>query len=69
MSIAEFFLDMGFEIPDKFVVGYALDYNEYFRDLAVSKNELHTFITSLSVNQLTILCHVCVVKLSTHRKL
>uniref|UniRef100_A0A8C6FBY9 Hypoxanthine phosphoribosyltransferase n=1 Tax=Monodon monoceros TaxID=40151 RepID=A0A8C6FBY9_MONMO len=22
-----------FEIPDKFVVGYALDYNEYFRDL------------------------------------
>ncbi|KAK6477174.1 hypoxanthine-guanine phosphoribosyltransferase-like [Huso huso] len=24
----------GFEIPDKFVVGYALDYNEYFRDLS-----------------------------------
>ncbi|XP_068812326.1 hypoxanthine-guanine phosphoribosyltransferase [Struthio camelus] len=23
----------GFEIPDKFVFGYALDYNEYFRDL------------------------------------
>ncbi|XP_051007200.1 phosphoribosyltransferase domain-containing protein 1 [Acomys russatus] len=23
----------GFEIPDVFVVGYALDYNEYFRDL------------------------------------
>ncbi|XP_058701895.1 hypoxanthine-guanine phosphoribosyltransferase-like isoform X1 [Poecile atricapillus] len=23
----------GFEIPDKSVVGYALDYNEYFRDL------------------------------------
>lgn len=23
----------GFEIPDKFVVGYALDSNEYFRDL------------------------------------
>ncbi|KAM3822687.1 phosphoribosyltransferase domain-containing protein 1 [Vipera latastei] len=23
----------GFEIPDLFVVGYALDYNEYFRDL------------------------------------
>jgi hypoxanthine-guanine phosphoribosyltransferase len=27
---------VGFEIPDKFVVGYALDYNEYFRDLNVS---------------------------------
>lgn len=23
----------GFEIPNLFVVGYALDYNEYFRDL------------------------------------
>lgn len=28
--------DYGFEIPDLFVVGYALDYNEYFRDLNVS---------------------------------
>eukprot|EP00794_Sanderia_malayensis_P003769 gene3769-4291_t len=24
---------VGFNIPDEFVVGYALDYNEYFRDL------------------------------------
>lgn len=23
----------GFEIPNHFVIGYALDYNEYFRDL------------------------------------
>lgn len=30
------FLDIGFEVPDKFLVGYALDYNEYFRDLSVS---------------------------------
>ena len=33
---------VGFEIPNKFVVGYALDYNEYFRDLmhicVISKN-------------------------------
>lgn len=28
--------DIGFDIPNKFVVGYALDYNEYFRDLNVS---------------------------------
>ena len=28
--------DAGFIVPDKFVVGYALDYNEYFRDLNVS---------------------------------
>uniref|UniRef100_A0A8C5C7F5 Phosphoribosyltransferase domain-containing protein n=1 Tax=Gadus morhua TaxID=8049 RepID=A0A8C5C7F5_GADMO len=27
---------VGFEIPNRFVVGYALDYNEYFRDLNVS---------------------------------
>ncbi|KTG04621.1 hypothetical protein cypCar_00023359 [Cyprinus carpio] len=24
---------VGFEIPNCFVVGYALDYNEYFRDI------------------------------------
>ncbi|XP_076319844.1 hypoxanthine-guanine phosphoribosyltransferase-like isoform X2 [Tachypleus tridentatus] len=26
---------VGFEIPDRFIVGYALDYNEYFRDLNI----------------------------------
>ena len=25
---------VGFEIPNKYLVGYALDYNEYFRDLS-----------------------------------
>ncbi|KAK1789788.1 hypothetical protein P4O66_015666 [Electrophorus voltai] len=25
---------IGFEVPDKYLVGYALDYNEYFRDLS-----------------------------------
>lgn len=36
-SVSVFVLvDVGFEIPNHFVVGYALDYNEYFRDLNVS---------------------------------
>ena len=26
---------VGFSIPDKFVVGYAIDFNEHFRDLEV----------------------------------
>ncbi|XP_061532557.1 hypoxanthine-guanine phosphoribosyltransferase-like isoform X3 [Phycodurus eques] len=26
---------IGFEVPDAFLVGYALDYNEYFRDLSL----------------------------------
>ena len=30
------YIDIGFEVPNHFVVGYALDYNEYFRDLNVS---------------------------------
>uniref|UniRef100_A0A8C9LET0 Hypoxanthine-guanine phosphoribosyltransferase n=1 Tax=Pavo cristatus TaxID=9049 RepID=A0A8C9LET0_PAVCR len=33
VKVASSFLVVGFEVPDKFVVGYALDYNEYFRDL------------------------------------
>lgn len=35
----------GLEIPDKFVVGYGLDYNEYYRDLpfvGVLKPEVYT---------------------------
>lgn len=45
--------DYGFEIPDLFVVGYALDYNEHFRDLNVSffkkhfKNHCFTFLEYL----------------------
>jgi len=27
--------DVGFSVPNHFVVGYSLDYNEYFRDLNV----------------------------------
>lgn len=37
-----FFSDIGFEVPDAFLVGYALDYNEYFRDLSVSLLQLIT---------------------------
>ncbi|XP_031470864.1 hypoxanthine-guanine phosphoribosyltransferase-like isoform X2 [Phasianus colchicus] len=40
---------IGFEIPDKFVVGYALDYNEYFRDLNVSTYECTLTVTCLLV--------------------
>uniref|UniRef100_A0A8C1P1J2 Phosphoribosyl transferase domain containing 1 n=1 Tax=Cyprinus carpio TaxID=7962 RepID=A0A8C1P1J2_CYPCA len=29
------FFNVGFEIPNCFVVGYALDYNKYFRDINV----------------------------------
>ncbi|MBN3315199.1 HPRT phosphoribosyltransferase, partial [Atractosteus spatula] len=40
---------IGFEIPDKFFVGYALDYNEYFRDLSVS-------IISVDIHRKTPMC-------------
>lgn len=43
------FTDIGFEIPDKFVVGYALDYNEYFRDLNVSTYQCTLTVTCLLV--------------------
>ena len=29
------FADSGFDIPNRFVVGYAIDYNERFRELSV----------------------------------
>lgn len=39
-GICVFISDIGFEVPDAFLVGYALDYNEYFRDLSVSLLQL-----------------------------
>lgn len=30
------FAVIGFEVPKRYIVGYALDYNERFRDLNVS---------------------------------
>lgn len=44
-----FLTDIGFEIPDKFVVGYALDYNEYFRDLNVSTYMCASTVTYMTV--------------------
>lgn len=44
--------DVGFEIPNRFVVGYALDYNEYFRDLNVSE-QYFSLITIKDVVDLT----------------
>lgn len=38
MLLLSLISDVGFEIPNRFVVGYALDYNEYFRDLNVSEH-------------------------------
>lgn len=54
--------DYGFEIPDLFVVGYALDYNEYFRDLNVSffKKKKNTVLQGLGDCNLPhswVLCH------------
>lgn len=45
------FSDIGFEVPDAFLVGYALDYNEYFRDLSVS-------LTPSAVSSLKIKMHM-----------
>lgn len=45
---------VGFEVPDKFVVGYALDYNEYFRDLNVS-----IFIQRKDVSEVAFVCTLC----------
>lgn len=41
---------VGFAIPDAFVVGYALDYNEYFRDL--------DHICVISVSHLIVTCEL-----------
>lgn len=52
--------DCGFEIPDKFVVGYALDFNERFRDLHVRLDLAHPLLY-LSLMFIYPLKHICVV--------
>ncbi|XP_043739267.1 phosphoribosyltransferase domain-containing protein 1 isoform X5 [Cervus elaphus] len=42
----------GFEIPNLFVVGYALDYNEYFRDLNACGDYEHSHLPSLLCHEL-----------------
>lgn len=51
-------------MPDKFVVGYALDYNEYFRDLNVSIS--YALIVLIIKIFLVLTClilfqHICVI--------
>lgn len=53
--ISYYSLVVGFEVPDKFVVGYALDYNEYFRDLNVSIP--YTLIILIAISFSTDLSH------------
>jgi hypoxanthine phosphoribosyltransferase len=45
---------VGFAIPDAFVVGYALDYNEYFRDLD------HICVISVSDLLFPLLSVICI---------
>lgn len=49
VEVCFLFSDIGFEVPDAFLVGYALDYNEYFRDLSVSLTGRTCFTTISSV--------------------
>ncbi|XP_040483434.1 hypoxanthine-guanine phosphoribosyltransferase isoform X1 [Ursus maritimus] len=64
---------VGFEIPDKFVVGYALDYNEYFRDLNTPPSALWAggpsvcFRTGVRKMRKTPPTSVCPVKPPQHR--
>jgi len=49
----------GFSIPEKFVVGYALDLNEHFRDLEVNMFSFFFYFFSLAYFKffLAYLCH------------
>lgn len=62
--------DVGFSIPDSFIVGCNLDYNNYFRDLQVSMRTPFALLNhsdnqlidpTISVFAPKILQHVCVI--------
>jgi len=59
-----FITDIGFEIPDKFVVGYALDYNEYFRDLNVSTYMCASTVTYMTFTTGNQQEHYCILRAS-----
>lgn len=52
---------VGFEVPDKFVVGYALDYNEYFRDLNVSIPHVNVLNMVSALMSHVVFQHICVI--------
>lgn len=48
-------------MPDKFVVGYALDYNEYFRDLNVSIPHVKVLNMVSALISHVVFQHICVI--------
>lgn len=48
-------------MPDKFVVGYALDYNEYFRDLNVSIPHVGVLNVVSALIRHVVFQHICVI--------
>ncbi|KAM3185631.1 hypothetical protein ACTXT7_005966 [Hymenolepis weldensis] len=52
---------LGFEIPDEFIVGYAIDYNECFRDLLFKFFELVPYSCRIieSMDSCSVFRHIC----------
>lgn len=41
---------VGFEVPNRFIVGYAIDYNDFFRDIPVSKYNFINGLLTFDIN-------------------
>ncbi|RTG82421.1 hypoxanthine phosphoribosyltransferase, partial [Schistosoma bovis] len=41
---------VGFEVPNRFIVGYAIDYNDFFRDIPVSKYNFINVLLTFDIN-------------------